>query len=53
MAKNQRKVDWVVYAKRPFAEPQAVLAYLSHYTHRVAIVNYRLVVLFGLLTIVE
>jgi len=40
---NQRKVDWVVYAKRPFAGPQAVLAYLSRYTHRVAIANSRLV----------
>jgi len=32
-----RKVEWVVYAKRPFAGPEAVLAYLSRYTHRVAI----------------
>ncbi|WP_426370120.1 IS91 family transposase [Pseudocolwellia sp. HL-MZ7] len=40
---NQRKVEWVVYAKRPFAGPQAVLAYLSRYTHRVAIANSRLV----------
>lgn len=40
---NQRKIDWVVYAKRPFSGPQAVLAYLSRYTHRVAIANYRLV----------
>jgi predicted Zn-ribbon and HTH transcriptional regulator len=38
-----RKVDWVVYAKRPFAGPEAVLAYLSRYTHRVAISNSRLV----------
>ena len=38
-----RKVEWVVYAKRPFAGPQAVLAYLSRYTHRVAISNSRLV----------
>ena len=37
-----RKVEWVVYAKRPFAGPQAVLAYLSRYTHRVAISNSRL-----------
>ena len=37
-----RKVDWVVYAKRPFAGPEAVLAYLSRYTHRVAIANSRL-----------
>jgi putative transposase/transposase-like zinc-binding protein len=38
-----RKIEWVVYAKRPFAGPQAVLAYLSRYTHRVAISNRRLV----------
>jgi hypothetical protein len=37
-----RKSEWVVYAKRPFAGPQAVLAYLSRYTHRVAISNSRL-----------
>jgi hypothetical protein len=36
-------VEWVVYAKRPFAGPAAVLAYLSRYTHRVAISNRRLV----------
>jgi hypothetical protein len=39
----QRKIEWVVYAKRPFAGPEAVLAYLSRYTHRVAIANSRLV----------
>jgi hypothetical protein len=33
---------WVVYTKRPFAGPQAVLAYLCRYTHRVAITNSRL-----------
>lgn len=38
-----RKLEWVVYAKRPFAGPQAVLAYLSRYTHRVAIANSRLI----------
>ena len=37
-----RRVEWVVYAKRPFAGPQSVLAYLSRYTHRVAISNSRL-----------
>ncbi len=37
-----RKIEWVVYAKRPFAGPEAVLAYLSRYTHRVAISNSRL-----------
>ena len=40
-----RKIEWVVYAKRPFAGPEAVLAYLSRYTHRVAIANSRLVAL--------
>jgi hypothetical protein len=40
-----RKCEWVVYAKRPFAGPAAVLAYLSRYTHRVAISNQRLVAL--------
>ena len=38
-----RKVRWVVYAKAPFAGPEAVLAYLSRYTHRVAISNRRLI----------
>jgi Putative transposase len=38
-----RKTEWVVYAKRPFGGPEAVLAYLSRYTHRVAIANSRLV----------
>jgi putative transposase/transposase-like zinc-binding protein len=40
-----RGSDWFVYAKRPFAGPQAVLAYLSRYTHRVAISNSRLIAL--------
>jgi hypothetical protein len=40
-----RQVEWVVYAKRPFAGPEAVLAYLSRYTHRVAISNSRLIAL--------
>lgn len=38
-----RKAEWVVYSKRPFAGPKAVLAYLSRYTHRVAISNSRLI----------
>ena len=41
--KPLRQIDWVVYAKRPFAGPDAVLAYLSRYTHRVAIANSRLI----------
>jgi hypothetical protein len=38
-----RSTEWVVYAKEPFAGPKAVLAYLSRYTHRVAISNSRLI----------
>ena len=40
-----RKLKWVVYAKPPFGGPEAVLAYLSRYTHRVAISNSRLIAL--------
>lgn len=40
--KPLRQVEWVVYSKRPFAGPEAVLSYLSRYTHRVAISNSRL-----------
>ena len=40
-----RRSEWVVYAKRPFAGPQAVLAYLARYTHCVAISNSRLIAL--------
>ena len=38
-----RRKRWIVYAKAPFAGPEAVLAYLSRYTHRVAISNHRLI----------
>jgi len=38
-----RKIDWYLYTKPPFGGPRAVLAYLSRYTHRVAISNRRLV----------
>jgi hypothetical protein len=38
-----RRKRWFVYAKRPFAGPKAVLAYLARYTHRVAISNRRLI----------
>ena len=41
--KPLRQQEWVVYAKRPFSGPEAVLAYLSRYTHRVAIANRRLI----------
>jgi hypothetical protein len=39
-----RRIKWVVYCKEPFAGPEAVLRYLSRYTHRVAISNRRLIV---------
>ncbi len=38
-----RQIAWVIYAKRPFGGPEPVLAYLSRYTHRIAISNCRLV----------
>jgi hypothetical protein len=41
--KPLRRTRWFVYCKRPFAGPRAVLAYLSRYTHRVAISNSRLI----------
>jgi len=41
--KRLRRPEWVVYAKAPFAGPKAVLAYLSRYTHRIAISNRRLI----------
>jgi hypothetical protein len=40
-----RQAEWVVYSKRPFGGPEAALAYLSRYTHRVAISNSRLIAL--------
>ncbi len=43
LLQSLRDIDWVVYAKPPFAVPDAVLAYLARYTHRVAIANSRLV----------
>lgn len=42
LARKAAAPEWVVYAKRPFAGPKQVLAYLSRYTHRVAISNRRL-----------
>jgi len=42
-----RRNEWVVYSKRPFGGPEAVLAYLSRYTHRVAIANSRLITFDG------
>ena len=40
-----RRVEWIVYAKKPFAGPQQVLRYLARYTHRIAISNRRLAAL--------
>jgi hypothetical protein len=37
-----KKLKWYVYVKPPFGGPEAVLAYLARYTHRVAIANSRL-----------
>ncbi|TAZ64885.1 IS91 family transposase, partial (plasmid) [Rhizobium ruizarguesonis] len=45
--KAARRIDWVVYAKPPFAGPKQVLAYLGRYTHRIAISNSRLVSIDG------
>ncbi|MBP2449839.1 hypothetical protein JOH51_007412 [Rhizobium leguminosarum] len=45
--KAARRIDWVVYAKPPFAGPEQVLAYLGRYTHRIAISNSRLVSIDG------
>lgn len=42
LLRDAARTPWVVYAKKPFAGPQQVLAYLSRYTHRVAISNRRL-----------
>lgn len=36
------KNDWVVFAKRPFNEPQSVIEYLGRYTHKIAISNHRI-----------
>ncbi|WP_117196056.1 IS91 family transposase [Rhizobium terrae] len=47
MIKEVRRVNWVVYAKPPFAGPQQVPAYLGRYTHRIAISNSRLVSMDG------
>ncbi|MBB5220361.1 hypothetical protein HNP73_000282 [Amaricoccus macauensis] len=42
---SRRRIDWVVYAKPPFGDPEQVLAYLGRYTRRVTIANSRLVTL--------
>ena len=43
LIKSLYKHDWVVYTKPTFDHPQAVLKYLSHYTHRIAISNTRII----------
>jgi hypothetical protein len=45
LVQAMRRIDWVVYAKKPFGGPAQVLAYLGRYTHRIAIANRRLVAL--------
>ncbi len=42
LCESLRRIDWVVYAKPPFAGPESVLAYLGRYTHRIAISNPRI-----------
>lgn len=41
------RIDWVVYAKKPFGGPEHVFKYLGRYTHRVGISNQRLVAFDG------
>jgi hypothetical protein len=43
-----RRSEWVVYSKKPFGGPEAVLAYLARYTHRVAISSHRLIAADGM-----
>lgn len=40
--KKAGKKKWIVYAKKPFAGPEQVLAYLGRYTHRIAVSNHRI-----------
>ena len=42
LCETLRRIDWVVYAKPPFAGPERALAYLGRYTHRIAISNHRI-----------
>jgi hypothetical protein len=42
LVRTATREKWVVYAKRPFAGPEPVLAYLARYTHRVGITNQRI-----------
>jgi hypothetical protein len=43
LIQSLKKVQWIAYAKRPFAGPQQVLEYLGRYTHRIAISNNRII----------
>jgi hypothetical protein len=43
MTEKLSKINWIAYAKRPFAGPEQVLEYLGRYTHRIAISNNRLI----------
>ena len=45
LIRQLRSQQWVVYSKKPFAGPEAVLDYLGRYTHRVAISNHRIIAL--------
>jgi hypothetical protein len=40
---RNQEIEWVVYAKPPFAGPEQVLAYVARYTHRIAVSNDRLI----------
>jgi hypothetical protein len=42
MTQKLAEIEWIAYAKRPFAGPEQVLEYLGRYTHRIAISNNRL-----------
>lgn len=43
LLRNCSRKEWVVYTKKPFANPEAVLRYVGNYTHRVAISNNRII----------
>jgi hypothetical protein len=47
LLQSARSLDWIVYAKPPFAGPEKVVDYLSRYTHRIAISNHRILSLEG------
>ncbi|MBF0363433.1 MAG: transposase [Oligoflexia bacterium] len=43
LLESTKKNEWVVYTKKPFANPQQVIEYVGQYTHRVAISNHRII----------